>query len=124
MKEWDGEKEDEPEQQIQLLRACICTNNQQAQSGESDDKKTSTCFRNGDRKGKAQSGRGRESEEQAHCEIFCERSFSDEDRNNESRQEETNLDKHCNDPSTFSVPTTPTKTEPSTKKPRTSRRKQ
>jgi hypothetical protein len=53
MEEWDREKEDEPEQQIQLLKACICTNDQQAWSGESDDEKTSTCFRNKDRKGKA-----------------------------------------------------------------------
>jgi hypothetical protein len=53
MKEWDGEKEDEPEQQIQPSRAHICTNDQRAQSGESDDEKTSACFRNGDRKGKA-----------------------------------------------------------------------
>jgi hypothetical protein len=53
MKERDGEKEDEPEQQIQLSRARICTNDQRAWSGESDNEKMSAYFRNGDRKGKA-----------------------------------------------------------------------
>lgn len=45
------------------------------------------------------------------CETFCETSFSDEGRNDESGRE-TNLDKSRGGPGTFSALTHSTKTEP------------